>query len=205
MRSVGLSGWLYAFEIPPVPRITPPTSRVLFSAPKSTNVSHGNGLEEENGEEMNQESTIEGDTATDKVEEQPNGGDTDKQPTREDLRNEENRENVANSEETGNELTPPSNKDSEVTPTKATPTDATPTKESGDSCTDAAAVLPVDDEVNPEKQLDADEETNRISGAMTKTNNDAKKVPESPKKMYCSPDVHGFLFAVHRKTVSGQN
>lgn len=172
MRSVGLSGWLYAYEIPPAPRIAPPTSTVVLSAPKSSKglPSHSNrGLEEENGEEM----TTEEQTVIEDEDCQAN-------PTEEDSKCIENNENSGNAEESNND---------------ETNNEATPTEDQGDT---EPAVLPVED---CEMKQVAEDTNNTTSSSPSKEN--SKKVSsDPPQKMYCSPDVHGFVFAVHRKTVS---
>ena len=50
--------------------------------------------------------------------------------------------------------------------------------------------------------LDADERTNQLSAVLKSDCKKKGEVPPNKLPTYCSPSVHGFLFAIHRKTVS---
>ena len=176
----GLSGWLYAYEVPPPPpthQTTPPSSR---SASPVTIATINTPTEEESEEQIEESA---------------------KQDS-------EDRQNIAGDEE------------GEVSMGVVTDNDPPEAKggsseldTNGDRQEAGQRVCLEEGEVStPPKDIpmDADEETNRTSGILRaesekKAESEGKKkgVPPVPLPTYCSPNIHGFLFAVHRKTVSG--
>ena len=184
----GLSGWLYAYETPPPPPVPVEQSESL--------VMKNSGLEENDGitseqvldEKENDESKGSISRVDNIQNEQNTGNECDIQQNTMNEENSTSETNETNIEDVKNDETAP-------TTSNATCNGKSNETLSVNNITDTKPII-------QEEDTDPDVVINQLSAAQ-KRSSENKELLDSPKKLptYCSPGIHGFIFAVHRKTV----
>ena len=192
---MGLSGWLYAFEVPSPPLI-PVSSR--SPTPEELNVE-----DEQATQDIDQPDS-----------DQPDGDqpDSDQQDIATSQESHQHQPQQSEDDETakqqGPEVAVTNEREPEADEQEEAPV-ITPVDEVADM--EGSTADPVTKPEEAERELDSDEKTDLIAGehaAAMATEADepvTKKTslspsPSSPPSAY-SPHIHGFIFAVHRRTV----
>ena len=240
----GLSGWLYAYEVPPPPPVIMSPSLSRSASPPFTVVKKdGSSKEQTPQKEKEVNPEVEGSRNGEEI------GNSSDSLTKEvdskavELVEKKEEEETVKEHTSANEASKTDGEDFTVDTTKASDADVVG-EQTGDNDSGTPVPVPADETDNApppspppsdEKQvlkganteelpienhvgissrtsdgdkgdvpLDPDDETNRISGKIIDNRRQKQRQTESPKKFptYCSPGIHGFLFAVHRKTVS---
>ncbi len=180
----GLSGWLYAYETPP----PPPSPMSRSESPELNNIveeNNGSLLEEKNETPLAEETPLAKETM-ESVLETPLDKET---PLAKESVLESN-----NDKNNGNDESAPASETCNNSNDK--PVDQTIPLNNGTTGTTTGTETHDNGTTS-----DADELMNQ-SGAK-RMSSESKEQLGTPKKLptYCSPAIHGFLFAVHRKTV----
>ena len=182
---MGLSGWLYAFEVPSPPLI-PVSSR--SPTPEELNVE-----DEQANQDIDQSDSDQQDSATSQKSHQHQLQQSEEDET---------------AEQQGAEVAVTNGREPEADEREEAPV-VTTVDEVADM--EGSTPDPVTKPEEAERELDSDEKTDLIAGehaatmaaeadeSVTKKTSSSPS-PSSPPSAY-SPHIHGFIFAVHRRTV----
>ena len=221
----GLSGWLYAYEVPPPPR-SHPMSRSESPVDIMRTSPGENHLTKEDPSPNRERDEMEGSEKQSDISETPA-----EQKNQSDVDNKNHEETVptpkqasSDGEEVTADESAPANKqvsESEeplATSTEnPTPCDGKVPKDNELDVTDSNSDVPAsggpkntavlgssNEEVNLNNASGTDNQTNKTTDKTVKNSvrqeQSTKPVPK-PLPTYCSPAIHGFIFAIHRKIV----